>query len=295
MDLLRMVCGGVFAEHIYEYLAIWQLTLPNDALRYFLFAGIAFGLLYLWKRHPWRSRRIFADQRQSRRQFAAEFARSLRTILVFSLVGASIGFAKAQGGTAIYLEISEYGWPYLFLSFAIALVLHDAYFYWTHRLMHWRPLFKAFHLDHHRSVQPSPLAAYSFSFLETFVEAGIFPLLIFTLPMHPLAIFAWMMFMMLKNVLGHTAYEVYPRGFATNRWLNWNTTTSHHELHHRYFKGNYALYFSWWDRWMGTEHPEYLERFAQSTARPLFTGDAAPKLNGTATRQSRQPQQVPAS
>ncbi|MEO8115092.1 MAG: hypothetical protein ABI655_11960, partial [Phenylobacterium sp.] len=30
---------------------------------------------------------------------------------------------------------------------------------------------------------------------------------------------------------------------------------------------NFGLYFSWWDRWMGTEHPEYLARFAAASGR----------------------------
>ena len=30
-------------------------------------------------------------------------------------------------------------------------------------------------------------------------------------------------------------------------------------MHHRYFEGNYGLYFRWWDIWMGTTHPRYDE------------------------------------
>jgi sterol desaturase/sphingolipid hydroxylase (fatty acid hydroxylase superfamily) len=29
-------------------------------------------------------------------------------------------------------------------------VLHDAWFYWTHRALHWRPLYRAVHWEHHR-------------------------------------------------------------------------------------------------------------------------------------------------
>jgi Delta7-sterol 5-desaturase len=43
------------------------------------------------------------------------------------------------------------------------------------------------------------------------------------------------------------------------RWIN---TTTHHDLHHSGgFNHNYGLYFTWWDKWMGTEHPHYAERF----------------------------------
>ena len=30
--------------------------------------------------------------------------------------------------------------------------LHDTWFYWTHRLLHWRPLYRAVHWEHHRWV-----------------------------------------------------------------------------------------------------------------------------------------------
>jgi sterol desaturase/sphingolipid hydroxylase (fatty acid hydroxylase superfamily) len=29
-------------------------------------------------------------------------------------------------------------------------VLHDTWFYWTHRLLHWRPLYRWVHWEHHR-------------------------------------------------------------------------------------------------------------------------------------------------
>jgi sterol desaturase/sphingolipid hydroxylase (fatty acid hydroxylase superfamily) len=38
---------------------------------------------------------------------------------------------------------------------------------------------------------------------------------------------------------------------------------------------NYGLYFTWWDRWMGTEHPDYLARFAAASGRRLTAGEAA--------------------
>ena len=34
-------------------------------------------------------------------------------------------------------------------------------------------------------------------------------------------------------------------------------------MHHQYFKGNYGLYFTWWDRVMKTMHRDYDERFEQ--------------------------------
>jgi sterol desaturase/sphingolipid hydroxylase (fatty acid hydroxylase superfamily) len=40
----------------------------------------------------------------------------------------------------------------LYILWCIVLldVLHDAWFYWTHRLLHWRPLYRHIHFEHHR-------------------------------------------------------------------------------------------------------------------------------------------------
>lgn len=41
---------------------------------------------------------------------------------------------------------------YLLLCIALLDYLHDTWFYWTHRLLHWRPIYKHVHRDHHRYV-----------------------------------------------------------------------------------------------------------------------------------------------
>ncbi|MHA4894836.1 sterol desaturase family protein [Pedobacter sp. PWIIR3] len=38
-------------------------------------------------------------------------------------------------------------------------------------------------------------------------------------------------------------------------------TSIHHNLHHSKFKGNYGLYFRFWDRLMGTENPNYVKEY----------------------------------
>ena len=58
--------------------------------------------------------------------------------------------------------------------------------------------------------------------------------------------------------------------------FDWLTTVTHHDLHHSESRWNFGLYFTWWDRWMGTEHPRYKEEFRKN-ARPI----ALPRLPGS--------------
>jgi sterol desaturase/sphingolipid hydroxylase (fatty acid hydroxylase superfamily) len=121
-----------------------------------------------------------------------------------------------------------------------------------HRTLHHPRLFSWTHKVHHLSKNPSPFAAMSFQPLEAFLEiVWIVPLAYFL----PIEMGVWVIFsliIILINVLGHLGVEIYPRSWQQNRLLKYlNTSTSHNE-HHQYFHGNYSLYFSYWDRWMGT-------------------------------------------
>ncbi|HEY0859004.1 MAG TPA: hypothetical protein VGE16_18200 [Albitalea sp.] len=40
--------------------------------------------------------------------------------------------------------------------------------------------------------------------------------------------------------------------------LRWLAPVSHHHFHHARNLGNDGLYFTWWDRWCGSEDVEYL-------------------------------------
>ena len=48
------------------------------------------------------------------------------------------------------------------------------------------------------------------------------------------------------------------RATITLPLLKWISTTTHHDMHHgTSFNHNYGFYFTWWDKLMGTEHPDY--------------------------------------
>ena len=117
----------------------------------------------------------------------------------------------------------------------------------------------------HKSINPTPWASFSFGPWEAVVQAGIFPLTVFLIPIHPLAFGIFMGWQMLNNVLGHSGFEFYPQGFM-NRSIRFvfNTPTNH-IMHHERPHGNYGLYFNYWDRLMGTNQSDYEERFKKVT------------------------------
>ncbi|RYF40400.1 MAG: sterol desaturase family protein [Cytophagaceae bacterium] len=250
----------------------WHLLLSITTLvgsRYFLIAGAAFVLFYIVLRRPMQSRRI-QPKFPVFKDYQREIGYSLLTMIIFAAVPTLLlGNPAIRSHTTLYLHIEQHSHLYFWLAFPLILVMHDSYFYWTHRLMHHPRLFRVFHLVHHRSVNPSPWAAYSFHPLEAFVEAGVYALLLFTIPMHPLHLVGFFLIMIVYNVYGHLGYELYPAGFNRHWALRWINTSVSHNMHHQHFKHNYGLYFTFWDRCMGTLHPDYDQRFAQVTSLKL--------------------------
>jgi|UniRef100_UPI00378372EA lathosterol oxidase len=235
-------------------------------LRYALVAGIAWLLAYVIFKKRWRRRKII-QRHPAAGDVRREMKWSVLTALVYGLVGVATILIGKTYGWQMYRKIDSHGWLWFVASIGIAIVVHDTWFYWTHRLMHHRRLFRLFHRVHHESTNPSPWAAYSFAPLEAFMQACIFPLLVFTVPMHPLAFFAFMIWQIVFNVLGHTGYEYFP-SWLMKSWLGkiLNTPTNHVQ-HHEKMRGNYGLYFNYWDRLMGTNHKDYEARFHEVTSR----------------------------
>ncbi len=243
-------------------------------LRYALFAGIGYGIFYYWKRRNYVHRKI-QQKLPSWKAIQHEIGHSLVSAVVFSLVVLGIYGLKLLGWSKIYLDAAAYGWWYLLLSFVVLVVVHDAYFYWMHRAMHHPKLFRVFHLVHHRSNNPTPWASLAFHPLEAFAEIAILPFLVVVMPLHPLAIAAFALWSLTWNVIGHLGYELFPAGWVDHPILKWLNTSTHHNMHHKFSKGNYGLYFNWWDHWMGTNHPEYKERFRRITE-PLNAEESLP-------------------
>lgn len=253
-----------------DFFRVWTNIYLFDLLRYLIPASIAFVTFWVIGRNAWRHR-LIQDSFPKRSQLVKEFAYSMSTVIIFSLVGLGIFSANRAGYTRIYHKISDYGIFYMIISFVITLLFHDFYFYWTHRLMHHKKIFKHVHRVHHESTNPSPWAAYSFHPWEAVIQALVFPIMVFTLPLHPFVLTLFLTYMIVRNVIGHLGFEIFPKGFTKNKWFGWTTAVTHHDIHHERFHSNYGLYFTWWDRWMKTEDKIYHEKFNEVKARTRST------------------------
>jgi lathosterol oxidase len=235
--------------------------------RYFLVAGLFYWAL--WKRAPEKvTARRLTEVIPSRAVIRHEIRWSIVASLIYAAPGAIILEAWKNGGTLMYSDVSLYDWAYIPLSVFVYLFIQDTYFYWTHRWMHHRRLFRYMHKVHHESRQPTPWAAFSFHPWESILGAVVIPSLVFIVPIHVGAVLFILVFMTLCSVLNHAGFEIYPdswlRGFIGRHFI----TAAHHNLHHSDYRCNLALYFRFWDKLMGTDAWEGKYDFLTQRAGP---------------------------
>ncbi|TNE53333.1 MAG: DUF2147 domain-containing protein [Bacteroidetes bacterium] len=242
--------------YVIKFLSI----LLTSGLRYFLLAGIPFLLFYFLCRNRFKRNKI-QSREAKRTNFVSEIRNSLMTILVIAAIASLVLFTPFRKLTLVYDQLSDYSLWWIPLSVIVALIIQDTYFYWMHRIVHKPRFFRKVHLTHHQSTNPSPWTSYSFDLLEAILENMILLILVFILPMHPLALMSFGLLGFLINVYGHLGYELMPRGFRRSIWFQVLNTSVYHNLHHKDFHGNYGLYFRFWDRVMKTEHPDYVATY----------------------------------
>lgn len=237
----------------------WLIAPAIIFCRYAMLCLWLTGLFYLWKRRAWLYRKIQQSFPKGS-DFRREIGYSALTALIFGTMAALCFATPLRGHLRLYTDLHAYGIGYLILSVPGMLFVHDTWFYWMHRLMHHPRLYRHVHLVHHKSVNPSPWCAYSFHPLEAVVEAGILPLALFLIPLHPIALFAFITLMLWFNVYGHLGYELFPRKLYEHPLGRWLNSSVYHNQHHERFTGNYGLYFTFWDRWMGTLRTDCAQR-----------------------------------
>jgi sterol desaturase/sphingolipid hydroxylase (fatty acid hydroxylase superfamily) len=243
---------------------VWIAVYLLLSLRYLVIAGLAFSVWYGWRRRRDHYKKI--QQRfPTRTDYVREIAYSFLTFAVFAAVAVLVVAGPLRQYTQIYGDIGEFGWGYFCFSVLLMIVVHDTYFYWAHRAMHHPRIFRYVHLTHHRSTNPSPWAAFAFHPLEAVAEAGIIFFIAFLFPVHASALLLFLVFMTVYNVYGHLGWELFPNGFDRHGLGQWFNTSVNHNMHHEHFDANYGLYFTWWDKLMGSTHPDYHQTFERIT------------------------------
>ena len=140
---------------------------------------------------------------------------------------------------------------YFVLLFCAIPLIRDAHFYFVHRLLHYRWLYRTVHRLHHKNVDIGPWSGMSMHPVEHILYfSGI--LLHWVLLSHPLHVIFHVQATGLTPAMGHVGFHKLMKKDGTAMSIG---QRYFHYLHHRYFECNYGgdgtvpL-----DKWFGTWH-----------------------------------------
>lgn len=232
-----------FWDHPQTVLVFFATLLVIIFVRYFLLASLYQAILRRFRKG---TPDIFKLKKiQIRREIKWAFSSSL----VFTAICAVCLYAYHQGWTKIYLEAEDYPLWYLVASGVAVILLYETYYYWLHRLMHLPAIFRIVHRVHHESTDPTVFTSFCFHPLEALLQFIFFPLLLFFIPVHYIVLLTVLLLFTVSALINHSGVEIFRRKFLLKHLIG----SAHHDLHHKEFKTNFGLYFTWWDKWMRTE------------------------------------------
>ncbi|MEJ7588598.1 MAG: sterol desaturase family protein [Ferruginibacter sp.] len=218
---------------------------------YFVPVIITYYVLYVRNKEKFRRFKI-QHKYPGRKQINSEIRYSFLSLFNFSVAGLYIYETVQKGNTLMYFKISDYGVAYFVFSLFLLMFINDTIFYWTHRLMHLKGVFRYIHLVHHKYTSPTPFAVFSFGAGESILHSIVYTCLALLIPQHLAVFVIFHLYNMGSNIAGHAGFEFLSWKRRKQWFFKWQNTVTGHDLHHKRFNCNYGNYFILWDKLMST-------------------------------------------
>lgn len=180
---------------------------------------------------------------------------TLRTGLAFAVVNGAASLMLSLAMWPVYERSGLHLGPLpglveTLLGVALFLVVDDTLFYFTHRLLHTRWLFRHIHSWHHRIHAPFAMTGAIMHPAEWLLISGMLLVVPVLSGMHVYVLWLCVVLRQWGNAELHAGVEG-PWSLLSR--LPGAGGVRHHDLHHARMRGNYASMFSFWDRLFGTE------------------------------------------
>ena len=246
-----------FAYHEAVYFGAWTPWLAMDQFEYFK----------RWKIQPDKTPSKEMVMKCLTKLLKSHVFIQLPMQMMFYFVAPYFGFSLAMEALPKSRD--------LLWQIPVFFAIEDFYFYWVHRGLHHKRVYKYVHKIHHEHKFPFGIAAEYAHPVETFF-LGIGTLLgpLF-FAKHMVTLWVWLFFRLVETVEDHSGYDV-PWN-PTNLIPFWGGAV-HHDFHHKTFEGPYSSVFTWCDWMFGTDkefrkHQLKLRGGSESLAYPaVFRG-----------------------
>ena len=169
-------------------------------------------------------------------------------VTVWTAYEAGFMWAYANDLLPFYLRMDEHPVWFVVTLFMIPFWA-SLHFYFVHRFLHWRPLYRIAHALHHRNDNVGPWSGLSMHPIEHLLYLSSI-LIHVAFASHPIHILFHMQWNTLGAATSHAGFEALAFRGRPILMLG----SFHHQLHHRYYDCNYGNPFMPWDRWLGTDH-----------------------------------------
>jgi sterol desaturase/sphingolipid hydroxylase (fatty acid hydroxylase superfamily) len=239
----------MLSSNLGTFLGIYSVCYFGTLVLYFVQGGI---IVWINRRH--QGRRIQPDRRGEDRA-RIEIIQSVKSLLATCFCLAAGLFAQWKGWTLF--APMKLNWLSGIGMLLVSAVVFDAWFYWGHRLMHTRALYKH-HRWHHRSVAPTVWSNYSDSMADAFVMQSFYFFAPLVIPAPAFVLIALRIWDHINGQFGHSGFEYFAD--RSTRTPSPMVCVTFHDQHHEHFHYNFANFFSLWDRICGTLHPGYDEQ-----------------------------------
>ena len=163
--------------------------------------------------------------------------------------------------------ISYLSWEAHPVVFVVLLCLipiwRDAHFYFVHRLLHCRLLYRTAHYLHHKNMDTGPWSGNSMHPVEHLLFYSAL-LLHWVVATHPVHLVFQVQHLILSPAHGHQGFDEIE--FANGKRMSLGQRYFH-ALHHKHFECNYGGDIIPFDKWFGTWHDGTRESQARMTQR----------------------------
>ena len=152
---------------------------------------------------------------------------------------------------------------------ALCILVEDCLFYWIHRSLHHKAVYKYVHKTHHEFKQNVAPAAEHFHPAEDVMNVIPFITGPLVFRLHLSTLLLWVVVRVHEIVDAHSGYGI--------PWSPWSYTrpSERHEFHHSHNIGCYGSFFPFWDKMMGTD-ARFREFIKAGAWRAKAADDAAP-------------------
>ena len=242
---------SIFAEPLF-----WYFPVATGLLSAFLFMLFAAPLTYVAWRNPRTLRRFRIQGRADRRH---------KDVVWPSVKSWAVNNASLMAVTILAWPLLRHSgihmgempaWWVVALQLLFFVYLDDFLFYWVHRGMHTKWLFRKIHNKHHRIRKPWAITGHYMHPVEFVLTGAISlagPLL---LGVHVYVLWLWVALRQWEAAEGHCGYD-FP--WTITHIIPGNDGAHHHDFHHSKVVGNFAGFLPLFDGLFKTFVPGYRE------------------------------------